>query len=932
MGNRYIIGIDLGTTNSAVTYMDASNAGKGETPPVKVFRVPQLTAPGEISRIKVLPSFLYLPGEHELPKEEIMSPRPSQAPYIVGAFARDQGVKVPGRMIASAKSWLCHGKVDRKAAILPWGTDDGIEKMSPVAVSTAYLRHIRDTWNHLNQDHEDRFLEKQTVVITVPASFDEVARDLTVEAASKAGLSHAILLEEPLAAFYSWLCAHEQDWSDAVRPGELVLVCDVGGGTTDFTLITLRERDGNPVFERIAVGDHLILGGDNMDLALGHLCETRFHGDKKGRLNMDRWQSLCSQCRRAKENILSDLSESETVTLVGEGRKLIADTLSARLSRHDVEALILDGFFPMIEPGKCVSEVPRSGMTEFGLPYAQDPAITRHLIRFLENHRDDVAQILRRETPMPDLILFNGAALNPPRIQERIRAAIARWFAGEKGGPRVLLNPALDLAVASGAAYYGLVRKGHGVRVDSGSPRAYYLGVHLGGNSAETGRGDAGVPETALCLVERHMAEGTRHALTDKKFDVLANQPVRFYLYSSSYRTGDRVGDVVTIDDTLSPMPPLQTVIKFGKRAGDITIPVHVEADYTELGTLGLWCRSVGTPHRWRFQFQLRGTDDTPEVPGSETLEESLMDEATAKVKKAFSVHEGKGEIARLSKGLAETVGQTKEEWPLGFIRRIADELMAVSSARRKSLEYEVRWLNLMGFCMRPGFGDTLDAHRIEGLWKIFSKGPVHTRNVQVRSEWWVLWRRVAGGLSVSQQRQVSQEISSLLKPKKGGKKPSLPPQEHMEIWMALANLERLSPGDKAAWGRLLLKSLNPKKIRPQYWWSLSRIGAREPLYGSIDRIVPPDVVIPWIEKILATEWKNPRPVGAAVAQMARRTGDRKRDLNPETVHRIIEWLAPHEWSVSHIEPLKEVVPIARHEENLIFGESLPSGICLRME
>ncbi|MFO7598297.1 MAG: Hsp70 family protein [Candidatus Desulfacyla sp.] len=932
MTTNYIVGIDLGTTNLAVSYIDLSLTHDDETPPIAHFEIPQLTGPGEISRLKVLPSFLYLPGDHELDKNGLRTAWTSDGKGFAGAFARDQGVKVPKRLVSSAKSWLCHGKVDRRAPILPWGADDQVAGMSPVAVTSAYLRHIKEAWNESQQGDKGRCLENQTVMITVPASFDEVARDLTVEAASQAGLEQIILLEEPLAAFYCWLSLHEEGWDRYVRPGELILVCDVGGGTTDFTLITLREGSGHPVFERIAVGDHLILGGDNMDLALAHRCEARLQGEMRGRLNLERWQALCNQCRQAKERILNSLSESETVTLVGGGSRLIAGTVSNQLSKDEVEAAILDGFFPVIAPGEALTEKPRQGMIEFGLPYAQDPSITRHLIRFLEQHREDVRQILGKETPRPDLILFNGAALKPPPVQERIREAVSRWFDGGEGPlPRILDNPELDLAVALGASYYGLVRKGFGIRVDSGSARAYYLGVRLETETSKEGRDHSSAPQTAICLVERHMPEGSRNALTDRKFDVLTNQPVQFYLYSSSYRTGDRVGDFVTVDDSLTPLPPLHTVIKFGKKAGETLVPVEVEVDYTEMGTLAVWCRSVRSPHRWRFQFQLRQTDQGPAVSDREVFEESLVNEALEEVKKAFSAKGGNREPARLAKTIAAVVDRPREAWPLGLIRRIVDRLLSLSSLRGRSLDHEARWLNLIGFCMRPGFGDPLDEHRMENLWKMFHKGWMHGKHAQVRSEWWVMWRRVAGGLSAGQQVKVLQEISSLIRPGKGSKRGRSAPQEHMEIWMAVANLERIPVNDKVVWGGLLLDGLRPGKTRPQYWWSVSRIGAREPLYGPIDRVVSPDVIASWIDGILKVEWRDPKPVGAALAQMARLTGDRKRDLDPELVQRVIDWLAPQEGSEPYIRPLKEVVSLDRHEETLIFGESLPLGIRLRV-
>ncbi len=621
---RYIVGIDLGTTNSSVAYADlsAGRVKRESRRQIEIFEIPQVSAPGEISHLKTLPSFLYLPGEHEVRKDSLTLPWSSDGKVVAGAFARDQGARAPKRMVSSAKSWLCHDRVDRMAPILPWEADGDVEKLSPVAATSAYLRQIKEAWNHTREGDKDLYLEHQTVVVTVPASFDEVARALTLKAASQDGIENITLLEEPLAAFYSWLMKHEQDWDQLVRPGELVLVCDVGGGTTDFTLITLRAANGDPVFERIAVGDHVILGGDNMDLALARRLERRVKRKQKGPLNIHQLQALCHQCRQAKEEILEGAARSKTLTLVGQGRRVIADAVSARLTQKEIEETILEGFFPLIGAGDALAEEPRRGMTEFGLPYAQDPAITRHLMRFLEQHRDDVAKVLGRETPKPDLILFNGASLKPPRIQGRIRAAVRHWF-NEKDRrlPRILANPDLDLAVALGASYYGLAKKGYGVRVRSGSSRAYYLGVFVGVSIPEEEGARSRPPEKAICLVERGMAEGTKNELNDKRFYVLANQPVRFLLYSSSFRTGDRVGDVINVDHSLTPLPPLHTVIQFGKKAKGTSVPVKVEARYAEAGTLSLCCRSTRSIHRWRFQFQLRQEDQIGPVSDKDVFE-----------------------------------------------------------------------------------------------------------------------------------------------------------------------------------------------------------------------------------------------------------------------------------------------------------------------
>ena len=364
---RFIIGIDLGTTNCAVSYVDLQEK-RSAAKRIRIFKIPQMTGPGEVNRLPVLPSFLYIPGEFDISREAIVELWEGADSNFAGGFARDHGARVPARLVSSAKSWLCHAKVDRQARILPWGADKEVPKVSPVMATAAYLKHIRMAWNHSWGPDDSLHLENQLIVATVPASFDEVARELTLEAAKLGGLNNVILLEEPLAAFYSWIMRHEKDWKDFVQTGELILICDVGGGTTDFTLIILKEADGSPRFERIAVGDHLILGGDNIDLALARRVETGLSGPRRS-MSTNRWKALCHQCRQAKELILSGAAETFKVTLMGEGSRLIAGTLSAELGKDEVAETILEGFFPIVEADTAHNTAGRKGITEFGLPY-----------------------------------------------------------------------------------------------------------------------------------------------------------------------------------------------------------------------------------------------------------------------------------------------------------------------------------------------------------------------------------------------------------------------------------------------------------------------------------------------------------------------------------------------------------------------------------
>lgn len=934
---NYIIGIDLGTTNCAVSYIDLVNnsSDSKKIKQTRIFKVPQLIGPGEFAGLSVLPSFLYIPGEYDIAKEAMAAPwkisqRSRQDKNFVGAFARDHGAKVPARLVSSAKSWLCHSGVDRLAPILPWNSSEDILKISPIQATAAYLKHIKKAWN-INMAKEDEYLlENELVILTVPASFDEVARDLTLQAANMAGLRDVILLEEPLAGFYSWLVRHEENWNDYVKTSQLILVCDVGGGTTDFTLIILREVDGSPRFERIAVGNHHILGGDNIDLALAEYIEKKV-GKKKLSLNHDKWKSLCHQCRQAKEEIFENRLESKRITLMGSGRRLIAGTISTQIDRDTVEKIILDEFFPLIESPAEYSPSKVRDPAESGLPYEKDPAITRHLINFLKKHQSQITKATGKKEPLPDLILFNGGTLKPTVIRERIKNSIRKWLKNtdEKTDekPVVLSNPDLDLAVARGAAYYGLVKSGKGVRVGSGSPRTIYLEVEQQNIKPEKSEKKQDI-KTALCLVERGLEEGSDIELSHHAFEVLANHQVNINLYTSSFRSGDKCGDLIKINDSFTRLAPLQTIIKFGKKGVKTLIPVKVGGSYTEVGTLELWCKSQVSNHRWHLNFQLRGSDSKTAIKDEEVFDTELIDKLCLTLKEVFKDPKGIKNLDKLIKTLTRLIEKPREKWPLGLIRKLADQLLDLMKLRKLSLNHEIRWLNLVGFFLRPGFGDGFDDQRIKKLWQIYNQGLINGNKIQARTEWWIMWRRVAGGLQAGHQRQFAQALTKILAPKKGGAS-RISPQERLEIWMALANMEQLQVKDKVKWGRQLLKEINQKKPVAQHFWALSRMGARELFYGSLDRVVGKDEVSAWIEKILSKKWSDPKPVGFAIIQMARRTGDRVRDLDQALIERIIEWLSANSIPGSYWEILQKVKPLEKQETQSVFGESLPAGIII---
>ncbi len=608
--SRFIIGIDLGTTNCAVSYVDTKGRER-PTADVRAFELDQLVAAGESAPRPMLPSFLYLPGPHELPEGAARVPWKDDGDRIVGEFARVQGARVPGHLVASAKSWLCHPGVDREAAILPWGSPTEARKVSPVEATADYLAHIRDAWNHHFAAKDEMLrLERQEVILTVPASFDEAARELTVLAARQAGIEAPILLEEPQAAFYCWIVTHQDVWQREVRAGELILVCDIGGGTTDFSLITVVETPEGPGFRRVAVGDHLMLGGDNIDLALAHRVEKKLGAT---RLDAEQWSALRYSCRTAKEKLLAPLpSDRWPVTIAGRGSRIIGGSLQSELTRDEVLDVVVGGFFPLSGGAEDPVKGPKAGLQEFGLPFVSDPAISRHLSAFLRRHKAEVANQAGGPADVParpDAILFNGGALTPTLLRDRVVEVVRSWFAGDDGGsyaPRVLSNASLDLAVAHGAAYYGVVRRGGGIRIGGGTARSFYVGFQ--GESA-------GKPW--LCVVPRDAQEGDELTIDRHDFDLLMGQAVAFALASSSVRPLDAPGDLVAADpDSIRELPPLVGLMRVGRKARAERVPVRLAARVTEVGTVELWCQSRADDRRWRLQIQLRGPSGTPSPAG----------------------------------------------------------------------------------------------------------------------------------------------------------------------------------------------------------------------------------------------------------------------------------------------------------------------------
>ena len=621
MSARYAVGIDLGTTNCALAYLPLGVEGAAP----EQLPVPQLVHPGEVAPRSLLPSYLYLPHASEFAPADLHLPwgaARADSPEILGELARAQGALTPIRLVSSAKSWLCHPALDRRAASLPAGSPEEVPKISPLDASARYLEHLRAAWNRgVAGGDPELALELQTVTITVPASFDAVARELTVEAARKAGLSDPVLLEEPQAALYAWVEAAGDGWRKLVTPGDLILVVDVGGGTTDFSLIAVVDRDGDLALERVAVGDHILLGGDNMDLALAHRLEQKL---ATGGRTIDRWQllALTHGARQAKEALFADPSRSSLpVAVPGRGSSLVARSLRTELTRDDIISTLVDGFLPRVEVAARPAVQRRTALTTLGLPYASDPAITRHLAAFLSRHREALQSGALRQDQgeradgdgrgrhtflHPTALLFNGGVMKAAELKDRILEVVSGWVSSEGGRPpRELPGVDLDLAVAKGAATYGRVRSGRGIRIRGGTARAYYVGIE----TAMPAVPGMPPPIEALCVAPMGMEEGSSAELPARELGVVVGDPARFRFFSSSVRRDDVVGTVVEREAELEELPPIETTLPpaEGAVAGQV-VPVSLRAHVTEIGTLELQCADA-RGHAWKVEFNLRGEE-----------------------------------------------------------------------------------------------------------------------------------------------------------------------------------------------------------------------------------------------------------------------------------------------------------------------------------
>jgi hypothetical protein len=865
--SRYCVGIDLGTTNSALAYFDLLKPSQ----PIHQFKIAQLGNHGHEELLPFLPSFIYLDGEK----------------FIVGTWGKIQGALIPTRLVQSAKSWLTHGAGHREEKILPFDAPEKFRSLSPVEASALYLSHLKAAWDRfIAKGDPTLFLEEQMIILTVPASFDEVARRLTVKAAAKAGLKHVILLEEPQAAFYNWLMEKS---SEEFKPGELILICDVGGGTTDFSLIEAQRGKEGMDLRRMAVGKHLLLGGDNMDAALCHYLEKKIEQE----LDETQHLSLLQQARLAKETLLSHPQQKiYTLSISGKGSQVVGGSIALEIRREEVDKLLLEGFFGLYDFQEAILLNRGSGIRNMGLPFESEPSVTKQLAYFLYKNGYQ-----RR----PDYLLFNGGAFKPLPFQQRILDSLHKWFPEGKQ-IQVLPPGSLDLAVARGAAYFAKLRMQGEPLLSGGIPRSYYLGLDK---------------TTAITLVPRGMGEGER-ITSPRKFFLTPNQEVSFELYHSHTRIKDQTGDIVTLqEEDFTKLPPLYTRCTYGKKGVQDQIPVLLEIYLTPIGTLELELISQISEHRWKLEFLLRSHDETETGPFSlqrETIDAHTLTLAQKEVEQAFAMG-SQALLNSLMGKLEKLLEMKRNDWPPNLLRGLFDTVLQQAYKRLLSTDYEARFWNLAGFFLRPGMGYPLDEHRMKQLWKLILADLKKGKTDEVLLQQWICLRRVAAGLSKGAQNQLFNEIGAAKIKKKGS-------YLYAENIRALAALELVDTSAKVKLGNVLLRRIVEGEGAPCDFWALGRLGARHLFHGTAANVIASGICEEWVTTLLNAPHAQGEHLAFTLAMLARKTDQRSLNLSQQLLEQIAPLLPQQDLL------LQEHVFTVQEQERF-FGDSLPPGLRL---
>lgn len=917
---RFSIGIDLGTTNSALAFVPLEGAAATEVMPV--LQWDSLTSVAEAT---TLPSFLYLPEEAVL--SQLQGRQAGKGDWIVGRLARRRATETPGRVAHSAKSWLAHHGADRTAAFLPWGSDEIGEdgKISPIRASALILNALRGAWNdRFAQSGSDFQFDAQEITVTVPASFDAVAQRLTLDAAVEAGFPSAVrLLEEPQAAFYDWLERHDTA-RDLVGPLTAaggatphVLVIDIGGGTSDFSLFAVEPAAGSTPIRRVAVSEHLLLGGDNIDLALAHLVESRLVGDGD-RLSGSQWSYLVARCRDLKEQVLAGADPQETVypiSVPARGSSLLAGSLSTQVTRAEMDGLAFEGFFPA-----CAADgrprTAQAALKEWGLPFATDTRITRHLAAFLAGR------------PRVDAVLFNGGSLYPKLLRQRLCDAIASWQGGAP--PLVLDNPAPDLAVARGAARFGKLVVQKAERIAAGAARAVFIAAHRKPTEGGSGSEDP----TLICILPRGADSEETFEINDLALELRLNRPVRFQTYSSTRHGRCLAGNVVNWDATaFHPLPPLETVAK-GSGDAERTLPVALRARINDLGLLQVACVSSdpARPGTWPLAFNLRphelaATVAADGMDAAPNVDLRTLAAAADAIRAGFghTYKRDKLTASRVFKSLESTLQLPRADWNWVLIRSLWPALEEAMHCRAKSADHEEAWLIVAGFLLRPGFGAPLDAERIDGLWRLRDNGLAFPGK-RSRLQEYILWRRVAGGLSRDRQERIlAPELSKI---RQGGNLMA-------ELVYLAGSLERLGHETKAelirAFTAIAVDLGRRKQHCAPYLTALGLLLNRSPLYAGPEAVVSPELVQYAYDAFSALDWDdaNFADIQMLFLRAARIVDNRALDAPKSLRNRIARRLEKAGVPPLRTARLREFLPIERSERLGLFGEALPPGLIL---
>ena len=903
--SRFIIGIDLGTTNIALSYIDTlSDPGS-----IRQFKIPQLINNGELIEDELLPACCCFPALERLPENALALPWQQDNTCGIGLYALKQGSAEVARQVRSAKSWLCHAGVDRTKNILPWMARDKEWAISPLNATAKYLAYLKDAWDYTLGNQKDQngdlcLINSQQLVITVPASFDECARELTLEAAEQAGLKNITLLEEPLAAFYSYLSANSDSYQQLLTPKTSVLLADIGGGTTDFSLI---ELDDDGVLNRTAAGNHLLLGGDNIDIAIAKIAEQKLGGQ----LSPADWAVLCQQGKEAKEKLLSDPDcAAADIVLLAKGSSLIGDMKKTSIERAELDKLLFDGFFPAIE-GDAPPAVRAAGIRSMNLPYEQDAAVTKHLLDFLRSAAKATGK--EADKVCVDYILFNGGTMIPAVLRERVVEIVSSWHEHEV---KELPSENLNLAVSNGAAYYGLSRRGEAVQVKSGTTKAFYLEL-----AAES--------RQCVCVMPRGAEENNVFEL-DQEFTVTANCQVLFPLLSSSTRINDQVGDTVEVTDEFSHISQLNAVLLFGQsEKGKREIKAKLTSTVSATGILAVKLHSLESDHQWPLKFDVRllAEKSSGEADVEFIIEQEKIDQASALINEFFSTtNAARGKLNRELEQLFEL---QRKDWPLALLRSLSDILLELPFADLP-IEREAAWLNLTGYCLRPGFGHPEDEIRIRKVWKIWYLELKNKKDMQANAEWWIFWRRVAAGLSGGHQRTIYQNLLKEVAPK-GVYSTKLKPGSQLkaEMWRVLGSLERLTPAQKEGVAKVLLKRIN--KLEDFEVWTIGRLGSRKLFHAPANLLVSGTRVNKWVKIMLESkQFRRNAMAVFALLMLAQITEEREIDITAAVATEVKNFFDSLPDGTKYTKNLTIKHELNEQEQNSMFGEKLPLGLQLK--